>query len=133
MAALIIPGGEVHVIVLSARFKEMGVIGNKLRHHAFLAQLIGNRIFPDLYRTPRSPQKIKSAAKNIVAGGHARKRPRKMTGEARRAGSKTIKVRRCELGTAVSAQHVPIETVQKNDDSVLRLRGRTVSQKSPRF
>src|SRR5690606_6839315 len=120
MAALVIPGSEINVIILAARLEEMWVIGNQLRHHTLLAQLIGNGIFPKLDRAPGTPEKIERTPKNVVTGGYAGKRAGEVAREARGAGREAIEIWRRKLHAAISAQHMPVEAVEQDHDSILR-------------
>ena len=85
VAALIVPGGEVDVIILAARFEEMRMIGDQLRDHAGFAQRIRDRVFPNLDRAPGAPKKIPRAAQNVVARRHAGQRTGVVFGESQRA------------------------------------------------
>src|SRR5690606_15076052 len=73
MAALVISGSEIKVVILVVHLEVMWMIGNQLRHHTRLEQLLGNGIYPKLARAPVTPEKFERTEKNVVTGGYARK------------------------------------------------------------
>ena len=118
--ALVVPGGEVGVVVLSAALEEVRVVADEMRDHAGAAQMVGQRSLPDLDRSPGLPEEIERAAEQIVAGRHARQRAGVVAGEAQRPARQAVEVRRGELAAAVRAQQMAIEAVEKDDHRARR-------------
>ena len=120
MPALVVPRGEIGVIVFAADLEQMRMIRDQLGDDAGRAKIRGERPLPDFDRAPRLPQKIDRAAKNIVTRRDAWQRPRVVTVEANRAAREAVEVGRGELAPAVGAEHVAIEAVEQYYDRVLR-------------
>ncbi len=62
VAALVVPGVEVGVVVLAARLEEVRVVGHKLRRDALPAQQRRQRLLPQLDRAPGLPKEVQRAA-----------------------------------------------------------------------
>ena len=71
VAALVVPGAEVRVVVLAAQLEKVRVVRYQLRDHPGAMEVVGNRVFPDFDGTPGPPEKVQSAAKDVVTGWHA--------------------------------------------------------------
>ena len=122
VAALVVPGREVGVVVLAAGLEQVRVVGDQLvaTPAARSWSVIG--VLPELDRAPRPPQEVERAAQDVVAGRHARQRAGVVAGRsAPTALREPVEVRRVELAAAVGAEHVPVEAVEQDDDGVLRL------------
>src|ERR1700723_3337511 len=113
MPALVVPRGEIGVIVLAADLEQMRMIRDQLGDDASGTKIRSQRPLPYFDRAPRLPQKIDRAAKNVVTRRDAWQRARVMTVEANRAARETIEIGRRELAPAVRTEHVTIEAVEQ--------------------
>ena len=118
MPALVIPRGEIGVIIFAAHFEQMRMVRHQLGHDSRRAKIRGQRPFPDFDRAPRLPQKIDRAAQDVVTRRDTRQRARVMPVEADRAPREGVEVGSVELASAVCAEHVAIEAVEQYDDRV---------------
>src|SRR5208282_3139909 len=123
MAALVVPGGEVGMVVLAADLEQMWMVRDQLGDDACRAEIAGQRPFPDFDRAPRLPQEVQRAAQDIVPRRYAWQRARVVPIKANGAAGKCVEVRGRELAPAVGAQHVPIEAVEQDYDRIARPRG----------
>ncbi len=123
VAALVVPGAEVGVVVLAAEFEEVGVVGDELRGHPGAVEVVGDRVLPHFDRSPWPPEEVERPAEDVVAGGHAGKRTGVVLLETQRPRGEGIQVRRRELLAAVAAEHVPVQAVEQDDNDVLRAGG----------
>ena len=120
MPALVVPRGEIGVIVFAADLEQMRMIRDQLGYDAGRAKIRGQRPLPDFDRAPRLPQKIDRAAQDVVTRRDAWQRARVVTVEANRAARESVEIGRRELAPAVGAEHVTIEAVEQYYDGVLR-------------
>jgi hypothetical protein len=73
VTAQVLPRVEVGVVVLAAALEEMRMIADEHgRHAGSLPQEMGDRVFPDLDRSPWLPREVQSADKQIVPGRDTR-------------------------------------------------------------
>jgi hypothetical protein len=124
VSALVVPGGEVAVVVLAADLEQVRVIGNQRRRHAGAPQRHGNGLFPQLDRSPRLPQEVERAAQNVVPRRHARQGAGIVPFETQRALREAVEVGRGELRPAVRTEHVAVQAIEEDDDGVARRRRR---------
>src|SRR5208282_3537509 len=122
--ALVVPRGEVGVIIFAADFKQMRMIRDQFRDDAGRAKIGGQRTFPYFDRSPRLPQKIDRSAQDVVTRRDAWQRACVVTVEANRAPREGVEVGRGKLASAVSTEHVAIEAVEQYYDGVFRPRHR---------
>ncbi len=119
--AHVVPGAEIRVVVLAARLEEVRVVRHQHRRDAGAAQLLRDGLLPDLDRPPRSPQEVEGPAQDVVARRHARQRAGDVRGEAHGpVPREAVEVRCREFGTAVAAEHVPVEAVEQQDHKIAR-------------
>src|SRR6185312_11042230 len=122
VAAFVLPGGEIGVVVFAAHFEEMGMVRDEHRWDAGLFEVARDRVLPYFDGTPRLPEEVERAAEDVVPGGHARERTGVMLLEAQRARGEGIEIGRREFVAAVGAEHVPVEAIEEDDDGVLGTR-----------
>ena len=122
MAALIVPSVEIDVIILAAHLEQMRMVTDQLGDDPDLAQFIGNGVFPDLHRTPGSPEKIQRPAQDVVPGRHAGHGPSVMIVKPHGGLGKSVEVGGLEFRAPIGAQHMAIEAIEQNDNSVFGLR-----------
>src|SRR5208282_3320651 len=120
MAALVVPGGEIGVVVLAADLEQMWMVRDQLGDDACRAEIAGQRPFPDFDRAPRLPQEVQRAAQDIVPRRYAWQRARVVPIEAKGAAGERVEVRGRELTPAIGAQHMPIKAVEQDYDRIAR-------------
>ena len=126
--ALVVPRGEVDVIVLAAGLEEMRMVGDELGDDPRPAQQHRDRLLPELDRSPRPPQEVERADEEVVAGRHAGQRPGVVLRESHRVAGEPVEVRRLELGAAVRAEHVPVQGVEQHHDDIPGLHSREATR-----
>src|SRR6185437_3977496 len=136
MAALIVPGSEINVVILATGLEQMRMIANELADHARFAQRIGDRVLPQFDRAPGPPQEVPRAAQDVVPRRHTGERCSVVVGETHSALRQPVYIRRGEFGAAIGADHVAIEAIEKKDDRVFRdhlawLRSESASVRQP--
>src|ERR1019366_10806299 len=90
MAALVVPGLEIDVVVFAAALEQMRMVGDQLRDDAGLAQMRGDRVLPDLHRPPGPPEEVQGAAEDVVPRRHAGQGADIVVGETDGAGRQPI-------------------------------------------
>ena len=89
VAAQVVPGGEVDVVVLAAGLEQVRMIRHEHRGDIRTAECRGDRLLPQLDRPPRLPQEVERSDEDVVAGRHARQRSGDVRGELRRSQPRT--------------------------------------------
>ena len=119
-AAHVLPGVEVGVIVLASRLEQMRMVGDEHGGDAGRAQVIADRLLPELDRAPGLPEEVERAAQDVVTRGHAGERARVVALEAQRSSGEAIDVGRVEFPAPVAAEEVAIQAIEEHDDGVSR-------------
>ncbi len=88
VAAQVVPGAEVDVVVLAAGLEQVRMVRHEHGGDPRVAsQQVGDGVLPDLDRSPWPPGEVERADEQVVAGRHARQRARVVVGEPHRAAA----------------------------------------------